>query len=504
MDKEIRMEEVAAKKGMPVRRNMHIKLKKVEPSGYPTEKLKSQLAAVGLNCEETSEEQLEKYKEEVLRDFPEGNRQAFYIAKGMPKRSLLYSNMAGIDRKGMDDVSYLKALGIEEEEVNGSWVIDDDAGGYRRELCYIAYAPHFDYLENNFPLFPGSSSAKNETINEPTGAVIRDSFKTIAMTACETVKSGIQKPDLESIVSTILGDNVSENPKDYVQNDVLYTYLVNGYDPETETAISVGVLALSYSIEIKDYLDKSDHKDDRYSDAYIKAEARFVSYESEEDIKRDIENLAGFQEGTVNMEMLQGVEAGEGMLEAIPIVKKKVTVYTSLPPANEETFRSGMPLVGSGNYADTMIFFCPDFENVGYIDNLQSGVTTTYSRSVTVGFENTKEISISTETSMELDFTIVKFGVTMGVSMSLTSAWNESQTETLSFEVGPGEEAYLYQGKLRSVVLRYDPANNMFEYLNSTLNFFDSDAVKTTREPIVDPKTKKVWQEMRKTGKGRK
>ena len=64
---------------------------------------------------------------------------------------------------------------------------------------------------------------------------------------------------MESVVSTILGDNTSENPKDYVQDDVLYTYLVNGYDPETETAVSVGVLAVKYSIQIKDYKDKSDH-----------------------------------------------------------------------------------------------------------------------------------------------------------------------------------------------------------------------------------------------------
>lgn len=499
MDKEIMMEEVAAIKGMPVRRNMHIKLKQAVPSGYPIEKLKSQLSAVGLNCEETSEENLKQYKEEVLRDFPEGNRQAFYIAKGMPKRIPLYSGIAEVKRKKMNDVSYLETVGIKEENVNGSWVIDEDAGGYRGDLCYIAYAPHFDYLRSNFKnTFQGSYAGENKVINEPTGEAIRDSFRTIAMTVCTTVKSGIQKPDLESIVSTILGDNTSDDPRDYVQDNVLYTYLVNGYDPETETAISVGVLAVKYSITIKDYKNKSDHKEGRYNDAFIEAQARFVFYSKEEDIKRDIENLAGFQEGTVNAGMLQGIDAGEGMLEAIPVVKKKVTVYTSQPPANEETFKTGLPLVGAGDYADTMIFFCPDFENVGYIDNLESSVTTTYSRSVTVGFENTKEVSISREISMEMDFSIIKFGVTMGVNTSLTSAWNQSQTETLAFEVGPGEEAYLYQGKLRSIVLRYNPSNNMFEYINSTMNAFYSDAVKTTKEPIVDPRTKAVWAEMKK------
>ena len=255
---------------------------------------------------------------------------------------------------------------------------------------------------------------------------------------------------------------------------------------------------MKYSIQIKDYKDKSDHKDGRYNDAVIQAEARFVSYSKEEDIKRDIENLAGFQNRIMDMEAPQDIDAEEEMLEAIPIVKKKVTVHTNQPPANEETFKTGMPLAGVGDYADTMIFFCPDFENVGYIDNLESSVKTTYSRSVTVGFENTAGISISAEISMEMDFVVAKYGVKMGVSMSLTSAWNQSQTETLTFEVGPGEEAYLYQGKLRSIILRYNPANNMFEYINSSLNSFHSDAVKTTREPIVDPKTKAIWQEMKK------
>lgn len=99
MDEETRMEEVAAIKGMPVRRNMHIKLKQAVPSGYPTEKMKSQLAAVGLNCEETSEERLKQYKEEVLRDFPEGNRQTFYIAKGTPKGARFIPAWQGLTGK---------------------------------------------------------------------------------------------------------------------------------------------------------------------------------------------------------------------------------------------------------------------------------------------------------------------------------------------------------------------------------------------------------------------
>ena len=496
MDKEIMMEEMAVMNGMPVRRNMHLKLEAAVPSGYPTDKLKSQLSAMGLNCEETSEEKLKQYKEEVLRDFPEGNRQAFSIAKGTPKKNLLYSEWIGRNEKRLSDAQYLKAIGIEEEEVNGSWIIDDDAAGYRADLCYIVFASHFDYLRTNFPdTFPGTYAGEKKVINEPTGAAIRDSFRTIAMSVCSTIKSGLQKGDLESIVSTILGDNTSENPKDYEQHNVLYTYLVNGYDPETETAISVGVLAVEYSIEIKNYKDKSDNKDGRYNDAVIEAKARFVSYSKEEDINRDVKRLESFKNILSEEERNLAAQNMDDSVEAIPVIKKKVTVYTQQPPANEETFRTGMPLAGTGDYADTVIFFCPDFENVGYIDNLESNVTTTYSRSVTVGFENTVGMSISTEISMEIDFVVAKYGFKMGVSMSLTSAWNHSQTESLTFEVGPGEEAYLYQGKLKSIILRYNPSSNTFEYLNHSLNAFLSDAVKTTKVPIIDSKTRKEWIE---------
>lgn len=457
---------------MPVKRNIRIRLVKTEPSGYPIAILKDQLTKLGLTCGETSQSQLEEYKREVMQNFPKGERQVYHIAKGKIHSADDIVNVMAANSGSMNEVQLLERMGVATEAVNGSWVIDDDAGGYRTELCRIAYAENFDKLRDQHPdKFTGQKDSRSRIINEPTGAVIRDTFSEIAKTACNTVKSGITSEDLESVVSCIIGDNTSENPKDYEQDEVLLTYLVNGYNPETETANAVGVLALSYKIHIKDYLDKSDHKDGRYNDAEIEATARFVSYSDVETIDRDLSWLD---------QQLEEIAEWQG----VPVPDKKIMVYEDRPAANRETFNSGLPVNAPGVYADSMIFYSPDLENVGYIDNRDSEVTTTYSRSVTVGFSHASEFTISSEVSMELDCEIVKCGVKMGVSMTMTEEWNKSHEETVSYEVGAGKEAYLYQGKLRSVILRYDPKSGTYGYLDHSVNTFSAISVKTTRKPL--------------------
>lgn len=460
-----RMDEI------PVKKNISIKLKKAEPSGYPIAVLKDQMTKLGLTCSETSPEKLKEYKAEILKDFPKGKRQVYYISKGNAKTEPDIRKVSAEAGGKLNEVQILQRFGLMGQKVNGSWTIDDDAAGYRTELCRIVYAPNFDKLLEKHPgEFSGSKQSKKKVINEPTGNAIKDAFKTIAISVCETVMSGIALEDLETIVSCIIGDNTSENPKDYEQDSVLYSYLVNGYDGE-ESATAVGVLAVSYKIHIKDYKDKSDNKEGRHNDAEIEATARFISYSDIDIMERDL----GY---------LDNDKKGNNPMEEIPVPGKKIVVYTERPNADKNVFHTGVPIVAPGAYADSMIFFCPDFENVGYIDNKDSDVTTTYSRSVTVGFSHASEYTISSEISMELSCDIVKYGVKMGVSMSMTEEWNQSQEETISYEVGAGKEAYLYQGKLKSIILRYDPAKNSFEYLEDSLNTFSTTSVKTTTSPI--------------------
>lgn len=457
---------------MPVKRNIRIRLAKTEPSGYPVSKLKKQMTMLGLTCGETSQSELEKYKREVMQYFPKGERQVYHIAKGKIQSEAAIVNVMATGFDNLNEVQLLERLGVNTEEANGSWVIDDDAGGYRAELCRIVFAENFDRLKKEHAdSFAGQKDTKSEVLEMPTGSVIRDTFREIAQTACNTVKTGITPEDLESVISCIIGDNTSENPRDYQMDDVLLTYLVRGYDPETETANAVGVLAISYKIYIRNYKDKSDSKHGKEYYAEMEATARFVTYSDVETMSRDLNWLDQKPSGHIN-------------LEVIPVPGKKIKVYEDRPAASKETFNTGLPVTAPGVYADSMIFYSPDLENVGYIDNRDSEVTTTYSRSVTVGFSHSSEFSISSEVSMELDCEIVKCGVKMGVSMTMTDEWNKSHEETVSYEVGAGKEAYLYQGKLRSVILRYDPKSGTYGYLDHSVNTFSAISVKTTTKPI--------------------
>lgn len=457
---------------MPVKGNIPIRLAETTPSGYPIAKLKNQMTMLGLSCEETSQSSLEAYKKEVLKYFPQGERQVYFIAKGKIQSADAIANMMTANFHNLNEVQMLERLGVNAVEANGSWVIDDEAGGYRAELCRIAYADNFDRLKKEHAdQFTGQKSTKNKTLNMPTGSVIRDTFREIAQAACDTVKTGITPEDLESVISCIIGENTSDNPRDYQVDDVLLTYLVRGYDPKKKSCDSVGVLAISYKIYIRDYKNKSDRKDGNHYYADMEATARFITYSDVSVMDRDLDWLDQKPAGNIN-------------LEDIPVPDKKIMVYEDRPAANRETFNSGLPVTAPGVYADSMIFYSPDLENVGYIDNRDSEVTTTYSRSVTVGFSHASEFTISSEVSMELDCEIVKCGVKMGVSMTMTEEWNKSHEETVSYEVGAGKEAYLYQGKLRSVILRYDPKSGTYGYLDHSVNTFSAISVKTTRKPL--------------------
>ena len=59
---------------------------------------------------------------------------------------------------------------------------------------------------------------------------------------------------------------------------------------------------------------------------------------------------------------------------------------------------------------------------------------------------------------------VVKAGLSIGLSLSFTEEWSKSTTETISFEVPPGEMAFLYQGYLLASVLTFDGATGNYSF----------------------------------------
>lgn len=476
---------------IPVKKKMKLDLKKATPSGYPISKLKAHLTDLNLTCKETTEESLREYKREVMESFRPGNKEIFSLQKVENNRTF---NTAALYRadgsyKNLKGKAFFHALGANALEETGSWVLEDDAGGYRQELAVLVYPDHFDKLAKEHKgFFAGSSKKEERTINEPTGQVIRDTFSNMALVVTGAIPGGITTEDLETLVSVILGKNQSTNIKDYEMDSVLYVFMVNGYDPKQGAATSVGGLSISYRIHIKNYTDKSDNKDGRYNDAEISITARFVSYSELDDMDRDLQwlTLKCRQLFMPENSALEICRVENQSMNDIPINPNKIVVYNKLPKAGTAVFKSGLPVTASGDYLDTMIFFCPDLENLGYVDNKDSDVATNYSKSVTVGFEKSIGTAISMETSMEMDLTVAKYGVKMGISMNMTSSWNESQTESISFTVEGRKEAYLYQGRMQSIILRFSPSDGSFQYIEDTRNVFLTNAIKTTEQPIIE------------------
>jgi len=67
-------------------------------------------------------------------------------------------------------------------------------------------------------------------------------------------------------------------------------------------------------------------------------------------------------------------------------------------------------------------------------------------------------------------------------SISFTEQYSTSSTETVSFGVPAGQKAFLYQGTLRSRILRYDPAKDSYRYQEEAS--FLTTIFDTLKEPI--------------------
>lgn len=484
-------------RAIPTKKNIKISLNKAVPSGYPISKLKGHLTELGLTCGETDEERLKEYKKEVMANFKSGEAQIFSMINSSNTRQINSNLLFNPDGSftNLSEVEFFAATGMEELKETGSWTVYDDAKGYRAQLSTIV--KHFDLLASQRPgYFNGEKNHVHRVINEPTGQAIRDTFSSMSLSVTSIMPGGINELDLETLVSTMLNNNQSANPKDYVLNDERTTFVVYGYDPIMDTSSSIGALLLQYSITIKDYKDKGDNKSGRYNDAILDITGKFVCYSEVEDMYRDYNYVGGrfarlfapLDEQAIVRDLVKIEQKGNPLLDArdIPSKKKKLIVYEQLPAAGDDVLNSGMPLVSNGPYVESLIFYCPEFENLAYLDNRESEVDTSYTKSVTVGFETSTQVAISMETSMDLDLTIIKFGFRLGINMSVTSAYNESHTESITFNVPAGKQAYLYRGRMLSIVLRYDPEKMTYRYVYDSKNVFLSNAVKTTLRPIVD------------------
>lgn len=172
-------------------------------------------------------------------------------------------------------------------------------------------------------------------------------------------------------------------------------------------------------------------------------------------------------------------------VDSIPIRRKKTEIFLTKPPENADTFRKSMFLKPTAKYIDAVVLYHTDMKLLHFLDNTDSSASTTYTLSVSKGFTYSMSQNISAGMEFETDFLFEKNKITIQLSLTFSETWNKMTTETLSFTVNGGERAYLYQGTVRSAILRYDAEKMTFHYLGRPYegNYLVGET-KTTREAI--------------------
>ncbi len=448
-------------------KKVKISLEKSEPTKLTTSSLKKQLNNIGLTCEHTSEENLKKYKEEVLNKIPQGVIQTFGICKHKESTdgSPFYKS-----EFGDGNASY---FGLTEAS-KGNWEPSDTALGYSADLEYIQYPTHFDYLMENRPSFTGKKSIpfsqKDKVYSTVTG--IKNTFTKVGTEASLLLVKGLDKASIESLLSDVIAPITDETAKDYNPGpDSRVVFLVDNYNPSTGEADGIGVLSINWKLTIKDYKEKKKVTGHETS---LEVTARAVIYDSIDALEADV----AFVESHFK---------NKAFCLSIPPKPHKLEIFDTLPAECNSTFNKGLPVISKEKYVEVIILYAPNVQNIGCMDNSQSDAESKYSKSVTSGFTFSTTQTLSGEFSFEAGIKKVfegKIGFKLQATISFTEQWNTSQTETIEFTVPGGKKAFLYQGYLEAAVLRFDAEEGTYKYVDKAK--FISNIIKTSNVPIIE------------------
>lgn len=434
---------------IPIRK-FPIKLKKTEPSKLTPEDLQLQLVNIGLDCKYTTIPKLRGFIEEVDKELPQGKVESFGILKPAEKKK---NRIAG----------YLEDW---EKSSNASW--EPENSQFNSKLMYIQTKDHFDWLKANRPGFTGITADSSFEGLLDTVAAVKNQFADTAITASSAVVKGLDKVTLHSILSDSLGKIDDKSAQNYDKSDSRVIFLLYDYNPSTEEAAGVGVLTVEWTLKIENYKEKKKEPQHKTS---LKVDARSVLYTTVETLDEDY-NAVKAQFGAFH-------------ISGIPI-KKSIKIYDKQPPANEDTFQNSLKTTAKATYMDALVLFSPDLQLIGTVDNNDSEVTTSYTKSVTTGFTFSSTQSFGIEAGFEAGIVLVKGSLKVSFSISFTEQYSKQSTESVNFSVPAGKKAFLYQGTLRSRILRYDPsAPNGGSYTYMGLSSFLSEIFATNNKPVV-------------------
>ena len=220
-----------------------ISLEESSPSTFTAEDLRKQLHQIGLHCEQTSVENLQRHMDDVLNNLPDGSVQGVQMHE--PEETS--GEMAG------EADSFLPC------NIQSQWKPTDDLPCLP-ELYTIGITSNFDYLQEHYPGFSGKKASQHHENKGDTIDAFKQLFIQIAESISETLINDLDRAQMQAIFAHII-QPINPGSDDYdsgFQNRTIP--LVDGYDPQTQTCAGFGVLNLEYRIIIRNYKDKSENK----------------------------------------------------------------------------------------------------------------------------------------------------------------------------------------------------------------------------------------------------
>ncbi|MEI6894469.1 MAG: hypothetical protein V5789_07520 [Colwellia sp.] len=260
---------------IPVR-TIEIDLKDATPTEITTEMLRSQLHNVGLTCDLTSDEKLEKFTLEVRDELKKGNIKAYSILERKTPITITSSHhdyvlamKCGLARTSIHDEW--------SDSITANYVPSDTGGGYQVELSTVINNKHFTVLQaRKFPTFVGLRGEPiKSTKKKSTPDAVKTLFLDSAGAAAEVLvaSGGIDREALEAAMSNAIGPE-REKEEDYLNIDDRVILLIKGYDPVTKSCEAIGAINIAWDLKIKQYKEKKTE----YKDCSTTVVARTVLY----------------------------------------------------------------------------------------------------------------------------------------------------------------------------------------------------------------------------------
>lgn len=410
-------------------KKMKLKLKKAEPSRLAVEVLKKQLNDLGLRCADTSIEALTLYKSQVMQSLPSSKMQACQIAK--PKNGFSEAAFRA-GKLGETDAPYIEDALQLVNVATGEWIWDVAAGGYQEELEYIQVPSHFDYLKKNRPSFVGLTAGKKENKQLTSVDAIKGLFIQTAETVSSTLGKPLNKDSVEAFYTNVISNlNDSDVKKDYERSDSAVLFMtLNYYEYEKQGwCDGIGVINVSWNISIKNYQRKSKNGGD-YHDTTIDVFCRGAFYSNPDVLEGDYNVVkSAFKDARCLMQY--------------PKEPIAVSVFETLPPANRESFRSGLPGAVTDTCTDSIILHSPYWKEHHHVLGLSA-------KSCTISAAKPPVSEISYVTDDE-----------HAVPLKLTD--QEDGCETLAFQ----EPVSLKQVVYKAEILRHSLLDGSYQYVES-------------------------------------